>query len=109
MVHDDVEVGKMARDRQQMRIGLRIERPPRTALVEVHDDEVVLECSVEITQEGTLRPPRSAVEPKKDGSTPVGAACQQEELRTIDVESLRRTDRSPFREYAIWGMRSQHE
>jgi hypothetical protein len=109
MIHDGIEVGEMARDRQPARIGFRIERPPRTPLVEVRDDEVVLKCAVEVTEERTLGPAWSTVEPEKDGGAPIGTACQYEELGAIDDEPFRGADRDRVRECAVGRATSQHE
>src|SRR4030095_12489013 len=43
VIYDGVEVGEMPRDRELARVGLRIERAPRSALVPVGHDEVILE------------------------------------------------------------------
>lgn len=84
----------MARDSELARVDIRIERTPRTALVEVCDDEVVLECAIEVPEKGALGCPWSSMEPDNDGSTPVLTAGQQEELGAIDGDSFRGGDRA---------------
>jgi len=92
VVDDDIEVGEVAIDRQQVRVRLRVERAPGAALVPVRDDEVILEVADEVLEQRPLGPARSAVEPQQDGRAAVGAARQQEELGAVDGEVFGRVD-----------------
>jgi hypothetical protein len=50
VVDNPVEIGNVARNRQLVRIGIRVERTPRPALIPIDNREVLFEIAVEISK-----------------------------------------------------------
>src|SRR5262245_57437706 len=96
MIHDSVEVGDMLVDGQAPSVRLWIEGTPCTALIPVDHDEMCFEFAVEIAEQWSLGPTRSAMQPEQHGGSPIRATGQQIELCAVHQHVLRTRDRSPF-------------
>lgn len=93
VVHDRVEIGQVARDRELTGVRLRIEGPPGAALVPVHHDEVPLQLAVEEAEERRLGAARSAVQPEQHGRASIGPADHEVERCTVHGQTLAAIDR----------------